>query len=100
MKLRYTPQARIDLQELRQYISVDLCNPSAANHVIANILQSCSNLKNQPLMGIYLKDKIERDTDLQYIISGKHLVFYRIENEYISIIRILDSRTNYLKVLL
>lgn len=48
-------------------------------------------------MGVELSEKTNRDTDLRYIISGKHLIFYRVEKDYISIVRILDSRTNYIR---
>lgn len=97
MKLRYTPEARRDLRLIKQYIAVDLCNPIAAESVIQKILKSCAVLKEHSNMGVELSEKIQRDTDLRYIISGKHLVFYRVENDYISIVRILDSRTNYIR---
>ena len=99
MKLRYTPRAREDLLEIKQYIAIDLYNPSAADSVIQNIVNSCSKLKEYPNMGIDLSKKIERDTELRYIITGKYLAFYHVEENYISIIRILDSRTNYMKIL-
>ncbi|MDO5422688.1 MAG: type II toxin-antitoxin system RelE/ParE family toxin [Eubacteriales bacterium] len=99
MRLRYTPQSRQDLWELKEYISVELSNPSAAENIVSGILKSCAKLKDQPGMGIRLAQKTGRDTELLYIVTGKHLVFYRIEKNDILIIRILDSRTNYLKVL-
>ena len=99
MKLRYTPQARRDLWQIENYISIELCNSSAANHVISGILKSCSKFKDQPAMGINLAKKTGRDTELMYIITGKHLVFYKIEKNYVSIIRILDSRTDYMKII-
>ena len=40
-----------------------------------------------------------RDTDLRFLVCNNHLAFYRIDGNYISIIRILDGRTNYMKVL-
>lgn len=99
MRLRYTPKSRQDLLELKEYISTELCNPSAAEHIVSGILKSCAKLKEQPGMGLRLAQKTGRDTELLYIITGKHLVFYRIEKNDISVIRILDSRTDYLKVL-
>lgn len=99
MRLRYTPQALLDLREIDEYISVELCNPSAANHVISGILESCSKIKDQPGMGISLARKTGRETDLLYIITGMHIAFYKIEENYISVIRILDSRTDYLHVI-
>lgn len=100
MRLRYTPEARRDLQEIERYISVELCNPSAAKHVISEIMKTCAKLKGQPQMGLRLAQKIGRDTDFMYLISGKHLVFYRIEEKCISVVRVLGNRTNYMQVIL
>lgn len=99
MRLRYTPEAREDLRRTEQYIAENLCNADAAKHVIANILKACSRLKEQPDMGIRLGQKIGRNTKVRYIICGKHLAFYLIEDQVISVIRILDSRTNYMQII-
>ena len=50
-------------------------------------------------MGTTLAEKVGRETDLRYLISGKHIVFYRVEDDAVSVIRILDGRTNYMRVL-
>ena len=98
MRLRYTPEAREDLRRTEEYITVNLCNPDAAKHVVANILKTCSRLKEQPDIGISLSKKTGRSTKIRYIICGKHVAFYLIEDQMISIIRILDSRTNYMQI--
>lgn len=100
MRLRYTPEARSDLRALKRYIAVELCNPSVADSVTQGIVRACSQLKEQPDMGIALSKKTGQETDLRYIIIEKHLAFYRVEKDYVSIVRILDSRTNYLQVIL
>lgn len=99
MRLRYTPEARTDLAEIRSYIREVLKNPIAANRIAAGILESCSRLKEQPQMGAALSEKTGRETELRYLICGKHLAFYRIEEDTISVIRILDGRTQYMRVL-
>jgi len=50
-------------------------------------------------MGIALSEKINVQTAIRYIVSEKHLIFYTVDEGYISIMRILDSRTNYLQAL-
>lgn len=50
-------------------------------------------------MGLSLAKKTGQKTDLQYIISGKYLIFYRQEECFLSIIRIIDGRTDYLREL-
>lgn len=99
MILRYTPEALEDLRLINEYISKDLKNPLAAKRIIKEIVKSVSYLKEQPRLGINLSAKTGRDTDLLYIISGNHIVFYRIDDKYVSIIRIINARTNYLQVI-
>ena len=99
MKLRYTPEARADIREMREYIRETLKNPLAANRSITKILESCSRLKKQPRMGIALAEKVERETDLRYLISGKHIIFYQVGENAVSVIRILYGRTNYMRIL-
>ena len=99
MNLRFTPQAHADLLELRRYISSELHNETAAQRIARAILSSCSNLRSFPLMGIALSEKINVQTNIRYIVSEKHLIFYTVDEDYISVMRILDSRTNYLQVI-
>lgn len=95
MKIIYTPAAYSDLLALNEYITDKLHNPIAAERIISHIVKSCSNLKQMPLSGMLLSSKIQVDTDLRYLICEKYLVFYRIAENEIHIIRILDGRTNY-----
>ena len=99
MIIRYTPAAIDDLVQTIEYIETVLKNPIAAKNVTNKIIQKCSILKEQPMCGISLSEKTGRDTDLRFLVCNNHLAFYRIDGNYISIIRILDGRTNYLKVL-
>ena len=97
MKLRFTPEALNDLAEIKQYIKEELGSPIAAGKIISGILASCSLLKKQPRPGMELSKRIDRETDYRYLISGNYIVFYRIENNSISVYRIIDARTDYIR---
>ena len=99
MKIRVTPAALNDLKEIKAYIENDLSNPIAANNVIKRIIDDYSCLEISPHMGPSLSTKVPFDTDYRFIVSGNYLVFYKIENEYVSIYRILYGRRDYLKIL-
>lgn len=99
MKIVYTPKAREDLRSIKKYIKDELLNPTAANNITNRIAKGCSNLKDNPFMGIALKSKFNIDTDIRFLIISNHLAFYKIHDNVIMIIRILDSRTNYLPIL-
>ena len=99
MKIKYTPAAMEDLQEMKTYIAKTLHNPKAANRITKSILDSCANLKNHPQLGMSLAAKTGQDTDLRYLVCEQHLALYRVEGELILIARILDGRTDYMRVL-
>lgn len=99
MKLKYTPEAIGDLQSTKAYITDVLHNPKAANRIVRRILDSCGSLKAHPYLGISLQAKINPETDLRYLVCENHLVFYRVEGSRVLIARILDGRTDYLRIL-
>ena len=100
MILRYTPQARIDLHEIEDYIKNELSNPQVAARIIERILRGCSNLKSNPNLGLDLSSKIEQKMNLRYLIISNYIAIYKVENNSVSIIRIMDGRTDYLRYLL
>lgn len=99
MKLIYSPEAIDDILNTRQYITKKLKNPSAAKRISRMIRNACKQLKDQPLLGMSVEAKIGYVCDYRYLICDKWLVFYRAEENHIEIIRVLDGRSDYLKVL-
>ncbi len=97
MVLRYTPAAREDLSDTKRYIENVLKNPVAAKNVTNKIIRKCSILKEQPMCGMSLSEKTGIKSDLRVLVCDNHLAFYRIQETYISIVRILDGRTDYIK---
>ena len=100
MILRYTPRARQDLNEIKNYVKNELANPQAAARIVERLLKGCSNLKSNPYLGLDLSSKIGQKTDLRYLILSNYIAIYRVENNLVSIIRIMDGRTDYLRYLL
>lgn len=99
MEIRITPSALNDLKEIKSYIENDLSNPIAASNVIKRIIEDYSRLEVFPHMGPSLSTKISVDTDYRFIVSGNYLVFYKADDEYVSIYRILYGRRDYLKII-
>ncbi len=99
MKIRITPAALEDLKEIKAYIEKDLSSPVAANNIVKRIIDDYSRLKNSPHMGMLLSSKVPFDTDYRFIVSGNYLVFYKADNEYVSIYRILYGRRDYMKII-
>ena len=87
MKLRYTPEALRDLQEIKRYIKSELHNPAAANRITKAILDGCSQLKQFPEM------------DLRMLVVESYIALYRIETEVVSVGRIINARQDYIRIL-
>ena len=99
MKLIYSPQARVDLREIKAYIRDNLQNPTAAENVTQRILKGCALLKDNPKLGAELSGKIDRNTDMRYLVINQHIAFYKIDTDIIRVIRIRDARTNYMHII-
>ena len=97
-KIKLSPLAISDLQEIKSYISDDLSNPIAANRVI-NQIDDYTLLETSPEMGISLSAKINITTDYRYLVSGKYIVFYKTDTEYVYISRILYGARDYIRIL-
>lgn len=101
MKLRYTPEAISDLQEIKCYIKNTLHNPIAALRISKAILAACSSLKSFPKMGMSIESKAGFETDLRMLTCESWVAVYRIEDEsgMISVARIMDARQDYMRIL-
>lgn len=98
-KLRINPMAMEDLIEIKDYITRELENPLVAMNTINNIIERYEKLRRFPLMGSDLSSKVNVNTDFRYLVSGNYIIFYRVNNEFVSIYRILYAGRDYLKVL-
>lgn len=98
-KIRLNPIAEQDLQNIKEYIIKEFDNSIAAVDVITNIMGCYGNLKEFPMLGVELSSKIDIPTDYRYLICGNYLVFYKIDESYVSIYRILYARRDFVKIL-
>lgn len=99
MKLKYTPEAIADLQNTQAYISDVLHNPQAAKRITKKILDLCGDLKEHPDLGMSISAKTGTGTDLRYLVCENHLAFYRVAGDWILVVKILDGRTDYVRVI-
>ena len=98
MKLRYTPEAILDLDEIKRYISQELDNPAAAKRIIAAIARDAALLKRHPYLGVELRKKTGRDIDGRALISGNYMLIYDVDDA-VSILRVIDTRVDYLRII-
>ena len=99
LKIRFTPQAVADLDEIKRYISEELFNPQAAADLLAHIFEKIRTLASLPQTGARLRTDIPILKNYRFIPCKNYIVFYRTEEKFVSIIRILYARRDYLGLL-
>jgi len=97
-KIQYSPIAKEDLLKIKEYISDEFDKETAVKK-ISGIINKIKNLEEYPLMGRPLSNMIDVSTDYMYLVIDKNYVFYRNEDRSVKIIRMLDSRQDYMRAL-
>ena len=99
MQIIYKKTAIDDLLNTENYIITQFNNKQAAQKIKNTIVNTIALLKDNPYLGPKMSDRFNMDTSLRYLVVSKQLVFYNIKNDNIEIVRILDSRQDYLSLL-
>ena len=98
-KIHYAVEARRDLDDIWDYIVTDLCNASAAERVVNDILDVVEQLENFSEMGALLASIANVDSDYRFLVSGNYLISYRVSGMDVYVDRILYGRRDYLRIL-
>lgn len=98
LKLIYTPKALEDLQKIRSYVAKQFDNSTAKSGVQA-IVSAVRSLVQFPEEGLCLDKMIGSPTDYHYLVVKPNYIFYRVEDDTIKIIRILNEKQDYLQIL-
>ncbi|WP_206812225.1 type II toxin-antitoxin system RelE/ParE family toxin [Paradesulfitobacterium ferrireducens] len=98
-KIKYTPIAIDDMDEIFSYISKD--NVTSAEILLEKITAGISRLDEFPNMGSVMSDEEYTlvASGYRFIVIQPYLVFYRIIDDTIVIHRILHGRRDYLREL-
>lgn len=98
-KIHYSPESCRDLDDIWDYIVLELQNRSAAERVIDRIMDAVDQLKNFAEMGTPLSSIADVGTGYRFLVSGNYMVFYRVQGNDVYIDRVLYGRSDYMSVL-
>jgi addiction module RelE/StbE family toxin len=86
MRLRYTPQARLDLEEIHDYIALE--NPQAARRVIVIIRKAAEALPPNPLVG-----RLGRIAGTRELTVGRFpfMLAYRVDANEVQILSVIHT---------
>lgn len=89
-KVSWTKWSLKDLRLIYNYISVD--SPFYANRFISKIILRVEQLETMPLSGRIVPEK--EDPTIRELIEGNYRIFYKVNKNNISILRIHNSARN------
>ena len=98
-RVTVSKEARRDLIAIHAYIRDELCNPSAAQRIMAELKKSMLELESFPGRGRPLDALIPVHTEYRYLVCENYCIFYLSTDEDVVIVRILHQRQDSLKAL-
>ena len=97
--IEYSKESKEDLIRIKQYIKYNLQEPETANKLISKIRKSVKTLKDNPKIYTIIDDDVIKKLKIRKFIVDNYIVFYRIENDSVEIVRIMYGRKNWINLL-
>lgn len=98
MKVDMSPAAFDDLEAIKKHIEEKLQNPPAAKNILLDIMNSIKSLDGLPERGAPLDTLVSVKSDYRFIQSHNYIIFYRIDESRIIIVRVLYKRRDFMRV--
>ena len=95
----YSQDALSDVEEIKAYITDVLSNPVSAQRTVERIVREADRLAENPEIGPKVSSRFVINTEYRFFVVGKYLIIYLIGDESVRIIRVLDGRQDYLRIL-
>jgi len=97
--IEYSKESREDLIGIKRYIKYNLQEPETAQKLISKIRSEIDNLKSDPQIYAIIDDDFIKKFEIRKLIVNNYIVFYRIRNNNIQIVRIMYGRRNWIHLL-
>ena len=97
--IEYSKESKQDLIGIKQYIKYNLQEPERAQKLITKIRTQIDSLKYSPEIYAIIDDDIIKKLEIRKLIVDNYIVFFRIKNDSIQIVRIMYERRNWINLL-
>ena len=91
--------ARRDLIGIRDYVSIELDNPDAAQRILKLLRTGIDSLRDMPERGMPLDAVLSVHTDYRFLVCENYRIFYLCEGDQVEIIRVLHTLQDYMRAL-
>lgn len=96
--IQFSPLAKEDLMKLKRYLMEEF-DAAIASEKMKRLIESIRKFEKYPLLGRPLTNLIDIPTDYMFFVSDKNYIFYRLEKDVVRIIRVLDTRQDFMNIL-
>lgn len=97
--IEYSKESKEDLVGIKQYIKYNLQEPEIAQKLISKIINEINDLKHNPKIHSIIDDDLIKKLEIRKLIVDNYIVFYRIKNDNIEIVRVMYGRRNWINLL-
>lgn len=98
-KYLFTETARNDLNDIIEYISIKLCNTSAAKNLFNHIFKTIDNIVLFPLSYPLVENEYISKNYIRKAVIENYNLYYIIENDIIKIIRIIYNKRDISEII-
>ena len=100
-KVVVTSLADCDLEEIFEYIAIDLNSPNAAADMVSRLYDSAKSLSNFPLRHPLVRDDYLARQGFRFLAVKNYVVFYVVNEaaKQVIIHRVLHSKQSYQRLL-
>ena len=99
MELYYTPRARNDLVNIKESVIEKFDDENLAIEVLKKITKTVRQLVMFPYLGQELSGITGIYTEYRCLFCEKNHVCYRVEEDRICVIRVLNEKQDYMRIL-
>ena len=97
--IEYSKDSRQDLMDIKRYIKYNLQEPTIANNLITKIRKEIDKLANDPEIYPIVDDVYIKKLEIRKIIVDNYIVFYRVQNNIVEIVRVIYGKRNWIRLL-
>ena len=97
--IEYSKESKQDLIGIKQYIKYNLQESEIAEKLISKIRKEINDLKDNPEIYTIIDDDIIRKLEIRKLIVDNYIIFYRIKDNDIQIVRVMYGRRNWINLL-
>lgn len=94
----YSPESKQDLLDIKRDVLSEF-GDEIAKKVLGKITKTIRTLSVHEGMGVELEKQYGIPCEYRLFYTQKNYVFYRVEEEYIKIIRVLNEKRDFMQVL-